>query len=173
MSLGSCSLGGNVSVSLVAYYVLCCLALAVKAFSRATLSCGRVGWEANSGNVRERSVTLFLCVAMVAAIQPWLYLCVLSSSWSLGSASPHTDCSGRKAHCVSLLLWAQEVLTGTWLFLCPKNPQWALGWIHGTYLCSSPFPPLGSLTLTHLQMFQCADISDMFVFGVEKSFIDL
>lgn len=43
------------------------------------------------------------------------------------------------------------------------DPQWAPGWVCGTCLCSSPFPhPLFSLC-THLWMFRCMDLSDMFV----------
>lgn len=126
------------------------------------VSCGRVRWGTSSGNMR---VGGWLCGGFFSSWQQWpldicgcTYLCALSPLWSLGSASPHTDHSDRTAHCVSFLLWAQEVPT-TWFLPSPKNLSEL--WAASMAPVSTVLPSL--LAHSYMLTFRCfnAGISQM------------
>lgn len=93
------------------------------------------------------------CLAVVAAALQMLHLFVLSLLLSLGSAC--ADHSGKNVDSTPCSSRLQNSYAITWLLPCC---------ICGTYLLSFPLSSSCFLPYTHLQMFQCEELSDMFVF---------
>lgn len=101
-------------------------------------------------------LAIYLCVfrlAMVAAIPHMPHLFVLSLLLSLGLAC--ADHSGKNVDSTPCSSGLQNLYAITWPLPCC---------ICGTCLLSFPLPSSHCLPNTHLQMFQCEELSDMFVF---------
>lgn len=93
-----------------------------------------------------------------------LHFCALPLPRSLSSAIACITLSYKNAHCISLLLWAERSTSHN--LIPPLYPLWTLfqGWSVWLALTFLPSHLPGLAPLAHLYMFQCMDLSDMFVY---------